>query len=180
MVAAVLFSLLFVIVISAFIFFTFSVLYPSLKAQNINVDSPIFSVQDLSAGRHILKRIDTGNPGFRAEVRNPKSSLPLPEFYGLNDCKLFHSVYENKNASVYGCLGFGDCVRKCPRGAIFISESKAVVDVRCNGCGLCVDECPQKLIKLVSDENIKISELPRKKDFSFWQKCYRILSTKKR
>ncbi|MDR1394946.1 MAG: 4Fe-4S binding protein [Deltaproteobacteria bacterium] len=50
-----------------------------------------------------------------------------------------------------GCLGWGDCVRACPRGAA-IQESGRIPQTdpeKCLGCGACQAACPQGLIVLV-------------------------------
>ncbi len=59
----------------------------------------------------------------------------------------------------YGCLGFGDCVKVCPVGAISIEEGRACIDIeKCIGCGKCVKACPRNLIQLV----------PVKDDIGVW------------
>lgn len=41
------------------------------------------------------------------------------------------------------CIGCGECVATCPRGAVRIEEERAWVDrARCIGCGECITVCP--------------------------------------
>jgi Na+-translocating ferredoxin:NAD+ oxidoreductase RNF subunit RnfB len=51
----------------------------------------------------------------------------------------------------WGCLGYGDCVKKCTFGALSLGDSGLpVVDsAKCTGCRLCAAECPQQLLKAV-------------------------------
>jgi Na+-translocating ferredoxin:NAD+ oxidoreductase RNF subunit RnfB len=52
---------------------------------------------------------------------------------------------------MWGCLGFGDCIKACMFGAIAVSENDLpIVDYsKCTGCNLCVAECPLSLFKIV-------------------------------
>ncbi len=60
---------------------------------------------------------------------------------------------------VWGCLGYGDCVKVCSFGAIEIRDGIAYVDRdKCVGCGKCVEVCPRGIIELVPEKN-KVSVL---------------------
>jgi len=51
---------------------------------------------------------------------------------------------------LYGCIGFGDCEKVCPVGAIKVRERKVYIDANiCIGCGKCVAACPRGLFELV-------------------------------
>ncbi len=51
---------------------------------------------------------------------------------------------------IYGCLGFGDCVKVCPRGALTLKEKSIEVNIKkCSGCGKCLNICPRKLFETV-------------------------------
>ena len=51
---------------------------------------------------------------------------------------------------IYGCLGFGDCVRACAFDAIRVVEGLATVDYeKCVGCGACALVCPRNIISMV-------------------------------
>jgi Na+-translocating ferredoxin:NAD+ oxidoreductase RNF subunit RnfB len=76
----------------------------------------------------------------------------LAEYKGIRSCKAA-SLYPSYQACVYGCLGFGDCVKVCPVSAIEVRDGLAHIDIqKCIGCGLCVKECPRNIIKLVPFE----------------------------
>lgn len=70
-------------------------------------------------------------------------------FGGINTCAACNKFYNGSKLCTSGCLGYGDCLRVCPEGAITIKDRVAVVDRdKCIGCGLCVKECPNHLIAL--------------------------------
>ena len=46
----------------------------------------------------------------------------------------------------------GDCVERCPRGALRIEGNKLVLDpISCNICKLCVEECKKEALKVAGD-----------------------------
>jgi|SRR5574344_94095 ferredoxin len=197
MIVKILLLLLFIIVASAMLFFLFSILFPSLKAQKVNAKDPLFSKEEVE--------FKTGSPEFRHQETGMKAVvLCSPErnveekrfsYQGQRDCTLFKSIYGTENFCNYGCPGFGNCVKACTRQAITIQNQTAVVNSACNGCGLCVTVCPKKLIVLVpitSQEcmNCKCPEdeknnctmcgkkmsqkINMQKDYEFWKKCYKM------
>jgi len=70
---------------------------------------------------------------------------------GIKECVAANLVLGGPKACVFGCLGFGDCARVCPFGAIKMSdEGLPVVDEKkCKACNKCVDICPKKLFSLI-------------------------------
>lgn len=50
----------------------------------------------------------------------------------------------------YGCLGYGDCERVCPVGAIVVNGKgiASVDEEACISCGLCVKACPKSVIAM--------------------------------
>jgi NAD-dependent dihydropyrimidine dehydrogenase PreA subunit len=61
---------------------------------------------------------------------------------------LVQSHYESKIDPDL-CTACGDCIERCPMGAIQEGDgSSVVVDGRCIGCGLCVSTCPAEAITL--------------------------------
>lgn len=72
-------------------------------------------------------------------------------YQGIEDCVAVNLVLGGQKECVFGCLGFGTCVKVCPFGAIKMSEDGlAVVDEsKCKACNKCVLVCPKKLFKLV-------------------------------
>ena len=73
-------------------------------------------------------------------------------YEGQHTCRTANLAYNGDRMCNYACLGYGDCVRACPQGAIFLSHGIARVDPRkCIGCGICTRECPNHLFKLIKD-----------------------------
>ncbi len=70
-------------------------------------------------------------------------------YIGITTCEAGHLIGGNKQC-VYGCMGFGDCVRSCPFDAIKMGpEGLPVVDEeKCTACGKCVEACPRNLLEL--------------------------------
>lgn len=72
-------------------------------------------------------------------------------YYGMDDCqKLTVVPGAGEKACVYGCMGYGSCVKACAFDALHVIDGVAVVDrEKCVSCGKCVDACPNHLIDLV-------------------------------
>lgn len=77
-------------------------------------------------------------------------SVPKFEYEGVKSCAVAALSGGGFTACKYACLGFGDCVKACPFGAIEKRGYQFFVDYnKCIGCGACVDACPRDLIKIV-------------------------------
>ena len=72
-------------------------------------------------------------------------------YFGMDDCRKVSVVPgSGEKAWVYGCMGYGSCVKACDFDAIHIVDGVAVVDKeKCVACGKCVATCPNHLIELV-------------------------------
>ena len=82
-------------------------------------------------------------------------------YKGVNTCKAANQVFGGQKSCLYGCLGFGDCVKVCPFNAITLDGpgKVPVIDpAKCTACGLCVTACPKKIIELIDEKfNVVIS-----------------------
>ncbi|MBN2158683.1 MAG: RnfABCDGE type electron transport complex subunit B [Spirochaetes bacterium] len=77
------------------------------------------------------------------------------EYLGPKDCGAAQDIMVGFKVCEYGCLGFGDCERVCPFGAITMNDN-GLPDIDreiCTGCGLCVKACPRGIISLVPSGN---------------------------
>lgn len=73
------------------------------------------------------------------------------EYFGLKSCASAQVSGGGTKKCVYGCLGYGDCVKACQFNAIYIVEGSAIPEVDsalCTACGQCVKACPRGLISL--------------------------------
>ncbi len=72
---------------------------------------------------------------------------------GASSCRMAHYLRLSDRACNFGCLGYGDCAKACPFGAITMGKNglPIVNTAICTGCGICVDKCPRDIIRLFSD-----------------------------
>lgn len=78
------------------------------------------------------------------------------EYEGEPSCAAANLV-AGVQGCVYGCLGFGDCVRACAFDAIHVKEGLAEVDyAKCVGCGACAKACPRNIISMVPFKHSKV------------------------
>jgi len=80
------------------------------------------------------------------------------KYDGLDDCAAANMIYAGEKACEYGCLGYGNCARACPYGAITIDETHLpVIDPKiCVGCGVCVETCPRLVIALAPATSLAV------------------------
>lgn len=73
------------------------------------------------------------------------------QWSGLASCRLASFHDDGPLLCPYGCLGLGDCLRRCPFRAITLDDQAFPVfdESRCRGCGLCAEACPKNLVRLV-------------------------------
>ena len=74
------------------------------------------------------------------------------DYHGIESCTAAKLLFGGSGKCSFGCLGFGDCVKSCPYGALSIQNGIAHVDTkRCVGCGLCTTVCPNHLLVTLPD-----------------------------
>ncbi len=80
-------------------------------------------------------------------------------YNGITDCVSAAATAGGDKACIYGCLGYGSCVRVCQSHAITVEDGLARINpALCIGCGKCVATCPRHLIKLIPYDS-KVSVL---------------------
>jgi electron transport complex protein RnfB len=71
-------------------------------------------------------------------------------YIGEKRCATAKQAFQGNFACMYSCIGFGDCAKACPFGAINIQDGFPKVDPElCVGCGSCVRACPKGIIELM-------------------------------
>ncbi len=71
---------------------------------------------------------------------------------GIRDCNAAYRYGGGEKTCLYGCSGYGSCVRACAFDAIHVVDGVARVDAdKCTACGKCVAACPKRLIELVPE-----------------------------
>ena len=82
-----------------------------------------------------------------------EATKKVAEYDGVQTCRAASMLYGGTNSCRFGCLGFGDCAKVCPAGAICLDDGIAhILTDRCIGCGLCKQECPKKIITMLPQE----------------------------
>ena len=89
------------------------------------------------------------------------------EYEGIQTCYAAKILFSGEWACTSGCLGYGDCERACPSGAIHVDNGVAKVNpFKCTGCGICANQCPQKVIAIRTENDHTIvrcnSKVPAK------------------
>ena len=77
---------------------------------------------------------------------------------GIQSCKAVKLSFSGDTQCTFACLGYGDCIKVCPKDAIVINPENGIADVdptKCIGCGLCAKACPNHIIHLV-DETTRV------------------------
>ncbi|MCL2410510.1 MAG: RnfABCDGE type electron transport complex subunit B [Treponema sp.] len=78
-------------------------------------------------------------------------------YSGIQTCEAASPLFGGENACSFGCLGYGDCQRVCPNGAICMESGLARISPHlCIGCALCVKTCPHKLISVEKKDDFPI------------------------
>ena len=81
---------------------------------------------------------------------NIHNSDRVAYYSGIMKCSSAMLIGGGPKVCRNGCLGMGDCARKCPFGAIEIVNNLAVVhEELCVGCGSCAAVCPRGVIAIV-------------------------------
>lgn len=80
------------------------------------------------------------------------------DYGGIPSCRAAGGISGGPTECEYGCVGLGDCVDRCPFGAISMVKGVAVVnDDVCTGCGVCVATCPRGIIQMLpKDQTIVV------------------------
>lgn len=95
------------------------------------------------------------------------------EYSGMKSCTAASMLHKGPLECQYGCIGFGDCAKACPFGAISLENGKPIVceDI-CVGCGKCTTACPKSLISLIpKNHTVTVNCSNRDKGVSVVKNC---------
>ncbi len=68
-------------------------------------------------------------------------------YTGVKTCVAAHNMFGGEISCEYGCLGYSDCMKACPFGAITMVKGLPRIDKdKCTACGRCVIACPRNII----------------------------------
>ncbi len=75
------------------------------------------------------------------------------DYSGIMSCRAAVSLFGGHKSCGFGCIGYGDCEKVCPYGAIKVENSLAKVDEnKCKACRKCIAACPKGIIKITEKE----------------------------
>lgn len=95
-------------------------------------------------------------------------------YQGVETCLSAVNIAGGPNACSWGCVGYNDCFRACPFGAISLDANnmRCIDAEKCTGCGSCAKACPRGLIELVPvNRNVYIKCLSHDKGPQAKQLC---------
>lgn len=203
MILRILLVVLFILISSFVLYFIYGVFIPAVKSQTVESKDPLFSEVELNYVVNNSENKVSVSDKVAVILCNPERSFDKERlsYNGIKSCILFHSIYETPNDCKFGCIGFGDCINKCPQEAITIKNGTAIITKNCCGCGECLTSCPKGLIKLYDRKVFKDNaefvfcnagdnsltscsmcqksqkvKIPEQKNFKFWKSCYKILN----
>lgn len=98
------------------------------------------------------KKAEASEPRYaQLKCRGTKTAaIMAAEYQGVHDCAAAKLIQGGPKGCKFGCIGFGNCVKACPFGALSMgADGLPVVDKEiCTGCGKCVSTCPQSILVL--------------------------------
>lgn len=101
---------------------------------------------------HVLGLESTGAELKRAVVHcgtDFDNRTRIAQYQGVKSCSAAILLQGAGFACGFSCLGFGDCAKECPFGAINMSKGKPIIDYdKCTGCGICAKICPRSIISI--------------------------------
>ena len=92
---------------------------------------------------------------FLACAGEKSCALDKGTYIGIKTCSASQLVSNGTKKCAFGCIGFGDCVKACPFGALSMGENGLpVIDrEKCVACGKCSKACPKGLFKVLGKDD---------------------------
>jgi Na+-translocating ferredoxin:NAD+ oxidoreductase subunit B len=86
-----------------------------------------------------------------------ENKLPVADYTGVRTCRAAALAFGGGMECEYGCIGFGDCVKVCPFGALYMEKGlPRVIQEKCTGCGKCASTCPRQIISIQEKRHEKL------------------------
>lgn len=94
-------------------------------------------------------------------------------YEGMQSCTAVSFLHGGPIECEFGCIGFGDCVKVCPFGAISLNNGRPnVCTDLCVGCGKCAAACPKSLISLIpKDAKVRVTCANKNKGAAVVKTC---------
>jgi len=111
------------------------------RAGGESVTKKLCDILGVEAGESV-KEIAVIHCGADASKRKKKAI-----YNGIHTCRAAHNTFGAESVCEYGCLGYGDCMRACPFGAITMVNGLPRIDKnKCTACKKCTVACPRGII----------------------------------
>lgn len=197
MIVNIILLVLFILLLTLFITFSFYIFLPWINENTkINDDALISNIERTYVLPDETLYEYTDKRAIVLCSCKKTFTLAKADFNKEYTCFMAKSVYGSGFDCKYACIGLGDCVKVCTQRAISIVNNTAVISNNCCGCGKCSEVCPQKLIKLIpksserivlcNNENNSMTSCSQnnkeekvhwddKKDFKIWKYCYKLI-----
>lgn len=95
---------------------------------------------------------------------NENAAIKL-NYQGVKSCRMANQAFGGPKECIYGCIGYGDCVKVCEYNAITICDGVAKVDPHiCKACKKCLKTCPKGLIEMLPLEETEAVVLCKNHD----------------
>lgn len=122
----------------------------SLPTNLCPVGGPVLAEQ-IAAFMGVAPEVDTVRDVATVYCRGGKEECGKRfEYTGIATCEAVQALGGGDKLCNYGCLGYGDCMRACPFGAITMDDNNLPVidEDKCTACKLCVAACPRHIIAM--------------------------------
>jgi Na+-translocating ferredoxin:NAD+ oxidoreductase subunit B len=78
-----------------------------------------------------------------------ENKVPVADYRGARTCRAANLAFGGGMECEYGCMGFGDCAKVCPFGALYMENGlPRLIQEKCTGCGKCASTCPRGVIRM--------------------------------
>ena len=135
--------------------------YPGCDAYAASIAKGEAGINSCSAGGQAVAEQIASLVGGSANVKpmvalmacrgSREKALLKGKYTGVKTCRAAKISTGSIKRCSWGCQGFGDCLRVCKFGALFMGKDGLphVNSAKCTGCKACANECPQHVIWVI-------------------------------